>query len=58
MGVWGLELCDFVYLSDGKISQFLPEPGRLRFPGALRLNTPVGAWTHLRPTASGNGCAD
>ncbi|MEV6203227.1 SAVMC3_10250 family protein [Streptomyces sp. NPDC051771] len=42
MDVWGLELREFVYLSDGKISQFLSGPERLRLPGALRLNTPVG----------------
>jgi hypothetical protein len=33
---------EFVYLSDGKLRQFLPKPSRLIRPGAIRLNTPVG----------------
>ncbi|MFH9724624.1 SAVMC3_10250 family protein [Streptomyces sp. NPDC017254] len=53
MDVWGLELREFVYLSDGKISQFLSEPGRLRFLGALRLNTPVGGVDVDAPAADG-----
>ncbi|MGW6482738.1 SAVMC3_10250 family protein [Streptomyces sp. NPDC055059] len=33
---------EFLYLSDGKLRQFLPEPHRFVRPGAVRLNTPVG----------------
>lgn len=33
---------EFVYMSDGKLRQFVGKPSRLSLPGALRLNTPVG----------------
>lgn len=33
---------EFVYVSEGKLRQFLPKPSRLTRPGAIRLNTPLG----------------
>jgi hypothetical protein len=33
---------EFVYISDGKLQQFLPKPSRLTRPAAIRLTTPVG----------------
>lgn len=33
---------EFVYVSDGKLQQFLPKPSRLTRPAAIRLTTPVG----------------
>ncbi|MGG8407805.1 SAVMC3_10250 family protein [Streptomyces sp. 12297] len=33
---------EFVYVSDGKLSTFLPEPRRFSRPAAIRLSTPVG----------------
>ncbi|MFB7087255.1 SAVMC3_10250 family protein [Streptomyces sp. NPDC056296] len=38
----GAGMREFLYLSDGKLRQFLPEPRRFRRPSAIRLNTPVG----------------
>lgn len=31
-----------MYVSDGKLRQFLPKPPRFTMPGVMRLNTPVG----------------
>ncbi|WP_109031372.1 SAVMC3_10250 family protein [Streptomyces rubrogriseus] len=33
---------EFVYVSDGKLQQFLPKPSRLMRPSAIRLTTPLG----------------
>ncbi|MFC9229171.1 SAVMC3_10250 family protein [Streptomyces decoyicus] len=33
---------EFVFVSDGKLRQFLPKPSRFTMPGAIRLKTPVG----------------
>ncbi|MFF3642058.1 SAVMC3_10250 family protein [Streptomyces sp. NPDC002564] len=44
---------EFLYLSDGKLRQFLPEPRRFSRTGAIRLNTPVGGVDVEAPAADG-----
>lgn len=41
---------EFVYVSDGKLSQFVPEPRRFKRTGTVRLNTPVGGLDLEAPT--------
>jgi hypothetical protein len=43
---------EYVYVSDGKLQQFLPKPSRLMRPSAIRLSTPVGG-LDVEPGTSG-----
>ncbi|SDL39089.1 SAVMC3_10250 family protein [Streptomyces indicus] len=41
---------EFVYVSDGKLSQFVAEPRRFKRTSTVRLNTPVGGFDLEAPT--------
>ncbi|MGW0120505.1 SAVMC3_10250 family protein [Streptomyces sp. NPDC003327] len=45
---------EIVYLSEGKLKQFLPEPRRAPRAGALRVTTPVGGFDVESPAADGD----
>ncbi|MFB7178420.1 SAVMC3_10250 family protein [Streptomyces sp. NPDC056257] len=45
---------EIVYMSDGKLKQFLPEPRRVPRTGSLRVTTPVGGFDMDAPASDGD----